>query len=79
MRQANARSVLHSYSLATEHDPQWAKAWHTWAHANWDAIRTSTIIQSDPDLVNTESAADIKSHAVAAIDGRPVCFRCILV
>ncbi|KAL1921057.1 uncharacterized protein VTP21DRAFT_11692 [Calcarisporiella thermophila] len=31
--------VLHSLSLATQHDPNWYKAWHTWALANFEVIK----------------------------------------
>ncbi|KAG8880408.1 phosphatidylinositol kinase- protein kinase tor1, partial [Tulasnella sp. 403] len=32
----NIRDILKSYSLATNHDRKWYKAWHTWALANYE-------------------------------------------
>lgn len=34
----NTEQVLESYSLATEFDDGWYKAWHSWALANFDVI-----------------------------------------
>ncbi|XP_074653906.1 serine/threonine-protein kinase mTOR-like [Tubulanus polymorphus] len=30
--------VLHYFSLATEHDKNWYKAWHAWAYMNYEAV-----------------------------------------
>ncbi|KAG2354260.1 hypothetical protein BDR07DRAFT_1382356 [Suillus spraguei] len=32
------KDVLHLYLLATHYDPNWYKAWHTWALANREVI-----------------------------------------
>ena len=32
------KDILHSYLLATHYDPNWYKAWHTWALANFEVV-----------------------------------------
>lgn len=32
------KDILHSYLLATHFDPNWYKAWHTWALANFEVV-----------------------------------------
>ncbi|KAI0272361.1 atypical/PIKK/FRAP protein kinase [Gloeopeniophorella convolvens] len=34
----NVKDILHSYLLATHYDPNWYKAWHTWALANFEVV-----------------------------------------
>ncbi|KAH9066494.1 atypical/PIKK/FRAP protein kinase [Lactarius vividus] len=34
----NVKDILHSYLLATHFDPNWYKAWHTWALANFEVV-----------------------------------------
>ncbi|KAI0032654.1 atypical/PIKK/FRAP protein kinase [Vararia minispora EC-137] len=34
----NVKDILHSYLLATHYDPNWYKAWHTWALTNFEVI-----------------------------------------
>src|SRR6266852_1898705 len=36
--QRNVKDILHSYLLATHYDPNWYKAWHTWALANFEVV-----------------------------------------
>lgn len=36
--QRNVKDILHSYLLATHFDPNWYKAWHTWALANFEVV-----------------------------------------
>ncbi|KAG1798813.1 FAT domain-containing protein [Suillus variegatus] len=36
--QRNVKDILHSYLLATHYDPNWYKAWRTWALANFEVI-----------------------------------------
>jgi len=30
--------VLNYFNAATKHDPQWYKAWHSWANFNCEAV-----------------------------------------
>ncbi|KIJ50878.1 hypothetical protein M422DRAFT_244825 [Sphaerobolus stellatus SS14] len=63
----NAASILGSYHLATKHDPQRSKAWHTWALANLDMIRNPSGLPTvDGDV---EPVTNRTSHVVAAIQG----------
>jgi FKBP12-rapamycin complex-associated protein len=32
------KDILYSYLLATQFDPNWYKAWHTWALANFEVV-----------------------------------------
>jgi FKBP12-rapamycin complex-associated protein len=36
--QRDVKDILHSYLLATHFDPNWYKAWHTWALANFEVV-----------------------------------------
>lgn len=45
MRQADPSGILHDYSLATELDPEWYQAWHTWALANFEVITQLEVSQ----------------------------------
>ena len=38
LSQRNVKDILHSYLLATHFDPNWYKAWHTWALANFEVV-----------------------------------------
>ncbi|KAH9990569.1 FAT-domain-containing protein [Russula vinacea] len=38
LRTRNVKDILHSYLLATHFDPNWYKAWHTWALANFEVV-----------------------------------------
>ncbi|KAJ6555230.1 phosphatidylinositol 3-kinase [Mycena sp. CBHHK59/15] len=53
------KDVLQSYLLATSFDDSWYKAWHTWAMANFDVIRTCS------DL----SGERLASHVVQSVEG----------
>ena len=36
--ESNIPQILDYYSLATEHDKAWYKAWHKWALMNYEAV-----------------------------------------
>ncbi|GMM52375.1 phosphatidylinositol kinase-related protein kinase [Starmerella bacillaris] len=48
-------SILGSYLLATHFDPQWYKAWHNWAIANFEATK---ILQGDINAAVDENGAE---------------------
>lgn len=52
-------SVLSSYLLATHFDPQWYKAWHNWALANFEVI--SMMSSTNKDTNYQKSNAPITS------------------
>ncbi|KAH9072320.1 atypical/PIKK/FRAP protein kinase [Lactarius deliciosus] len=63
----NVKDILHSYLLATHFDPNWYKAWHTWAFANFEVVN---------HLLNQAevNAADIMGttlvpHIIPAVQG----------
>ena len=64
----SSTSILQSFSLATQFDPSWHKAWHSFAIAHFDVVsRTERAIN--------EKTADelpsylLKSHVIPAIKG----------
>lgn len=63
----STEEILHSYFLATHYDPQWYKAWHTWALANFDVI--SELESQVEGRVNDIPGEGIAAHVVQAIEG----------
>ncbi|KAK0217827.1 phosphatidylinositol 3-kinase [Armillaria fumosa] len=63
----NAQDILNGYASATYHDPEWYKAWHTWALANLDVV---TYMEGKPEyrFVDQPPPA-LAVHAVNAIEG----------
>ena len=59
--------VLTSYAAATRYDPQWHKAWHAWALANFEVVNslTSGIERDTMDL----PPSAVIDHVVPAIRG----------
>ena len=60
------KDILHSYLLATHYDPNWYKAWHTWALANFEVIASLESRGRMDDILPENSV----THIVAAIRGR---------
>jgi hypothetical protein len=69
--QRNMPDILQCYLLATHHDPEWYKAWHTWARANFDVVgyMDSARDSKTGDIIGDALAA----HAVQAIQGGCMC------
>ncbi|KAK0489036.1 phosphatidylinositol 3-kinase [Armillaria novae-zelandiae] len=63
----NAQGILNCYVNATYHDPEWHKAWHTWALANLHVV---TYMEGKPEyrFVDQPPPA-LAVHAVNAIEG----------
>jgi serine/threonine-protein kinase mTOR len=64
----NSNSILQSFSLATQFDPNWDKAWHSYAIAHFEVISRAE------RAINERTAEDIppyllKSHVIPAIKG----------
>ncbi|XP_054269929.1 serine/threonine-protein kinase mTOR-like [Macrosteles quadrilineatus] len=38
LNEKSVRAVLQYYEAATEHDPDWYKAWHSWAYMNFETV-----------------------------------------
>ncbi|WWC91382.1 uncharacterized protein L201_006326 [Kwoniella dendrophila CBS 6074] len=55
--------ILHDYSLATELDPEWYQAWHTWALANFEVITQLEVSQAGL------SSAHFTTYIIPAVDG----------
>ncbi|WVQ81658.1 hypothetical protein IAT38_003783 [Cryptococcus sp. DSM 104549] len=55
--------ILQDYSLATELDPEWYQAWHTWALANFEVIAQLEVSQQGL------SAAHFTTYIIPAVEG----------
>nr|ODN92931.1 atypical/PIKK/FRAP protein kinase [Cryptococcus depauperatus CBS 7855] len=55
--------ILHDYSLATELDPDWYQAWHTWALANFEVITQLEVSQQGL------SAVHFTTYIIPAVEG----------
>ncbi|KAI0316749.1 atypical/PIKK/FRAP protein kinase [Amylostereum chailletii] len=63
----NLKDILHSYGLATHYDPNWYKAWHTWALANFDVL---SWMDSQSELKKADISGDaLLHHIVPAVQG----------
>lgn len=45
-------AVLIYYAAATDHDPQWYKAWHAWAYMNFKTVLFYKHQQQDNSVEN---------------------------
>src|SRR5579859_5285236 len=64
----SSSNILQSFSLATQFDPKWHKAWHSFALAHFDVVSRAE------RAVNDKTAEDLpsyllKSHVIPAIKG----------
>ncbi|KAK7056413.1 phosphatidylinositol kinase-related protein kinase tor1 [Paramarasmius palmivorus] len=63
----HVQDILRCYILATQYDPEWYKAWHTWALANIEVVNyLDSQIENGSKSVSPLTVAE---HAVAAIEG----------
>ncbi|KAG8220979.1 hypothetical protein J3R82DRAFT_2485 [Butyriboletus roseoflavus] len=63
----NVKDILHSYLLATHYDPNWYKAWHTWALANFEVIGH---LESQKESTATDvPGSGLAAHIVQAVQG----------
>ncbi|KAG8958873.1 phosphatidylinositol kinase- protein kinase tor1 [Tulasnella sp. 419] len=63
----NIRSILGAYRLATQHDSDWYKAWHTWALANFEVIG---FLENNPDVQVDDLPADsLVTYIISAVNG----------
>lgn len=68
LRQASIKQILPSYRSATVHDPQWWKAWHTFALATFEV---ANVIHGEHGLQEGGvPGAVLASYAVQAIEGK---------
>jgi serine/threonine-protein kinase mTOR len=61
----NVKDILHSYYLATHYDPNWYKAWHTWALTNFEVV--GWMSEKSGDI----SGENLVKHIVPAVQGMP--------
>ncbi|KAJ8946331.1 hypothetical protein NQ318_004221 [Aromia moschata] len=69
-------SVLNCYQQATEYDPDWYKAWHSWAYMNFETVLFYKN-KEESDMKNKiekneqepEKNIDINKHTVLAVQG----------
>ncbi|KZT51925.1 phosphatidylinositol 3-kinase [Calocera cornea HHB12733] len=66
-KDSNAPGVLQSFYYATKFDPDWYKAWHTWALANFDVV----VYADDPSTHAGEGIPTgvLVQHIIAATRG----------
>ncbi|XP_046989267.1 serine/threonine-protein kinase mTOR isoform X1 [Schistocerca americana] len=57
INQSSIITVLNYYASATEHDPNWYKAWHAWAYMNYETVLFYTQQQKQGGIVEDESVA----------------------
>ncbi|EJD47416.1 atypical/PIKK/FRAP protein kinase [Auricularia subglabra TFB-10046 SS5] len=62
----NSEKVLTAFELATQHDPLWYKAWHTWALANIEVIGHA---ESHATRVEDDVPDSVVARTVAAVEG----------
>jgi FKBP12-rapamycin complex-associated protein len=70
--QRNVKDILHSYLLATHFDPNWYKAWHTWALANFEVVN-HLLNQAEAKAADVMGTT-LVPHIIPAVQGS-VCLR----
>ncbi|KAL4065913.1 phosphatidylinositol 3-kinase [Scleroderma citrinum] len=66
--QRNVNDILYSYRLATHYDPNWYKAWHTWALANFEFV-SHLESQKESTIVDIPGSG-LAAHIVQAVQGK---------
>lgn len=66
--------ILGCYEKATKHDPNWYKAWHSWAYMNFKVIQAQKQPQTnasgtDSGRSNQSEKSIITQYAVPAVEG----------
>ncbi|KAI3638087.1 hypothetical protein MIR68_003698 [Amoeboaphelidium protococcarum] len=61
----NVHSILRNYEEATKLDPQWYKAWHTFALANFEV---ASLMEKAPELIKSSSAVTQQSVSQSGIN-----------
>ena len=64
--QRDIEDVLRGFHLATQYDPSWYKAWHTWALTNFDVVGH---LESRDDNESAARAVELTEYIVQAITG----------
>lgn len=66
--QRNVKDILHSYLLATHFDPNWYKAWHTWALANFEVVN-HLLNQAEAKAADVMGTT-LVPHIIPAVQGK---------
>ena len=61
------KEILHAYWLATHYDPNWYKAWHTWALANFEVVG---YLESQSEGRSDMPGDELAVHIIQAIEGK---------
>ncbi|KAL8298163.1 hypothetical protein RB601_002695 [Gaeumannomyces tritici] len=63
--------IIHSYYQATRYNPDWYKAWHAWALANFEVVQALTNKNASEGVQGQASQVDQKiiEHVVPAVKG----------
>lgn len=65
-------SILNYYNQATEYDPDWYKAWHSWAYMNFETVlfyKNKEETEKAKNEKNVTNQVDVNKHTVEAIKG----------
>ncbi|CAD7080067.1 unnamed protein product [Hermetia illucens] len=72
---SSIKTILGSYEKATAYDPNWYKAWHSWAYMNFKVVQTQKQqLQDQQSAISEQVRAQkekmiISQYAVLAVDG----------
>ncbi len=61
------KDILHSYLLATHFDPNWYKAWHTWALANFEVV--NHLLNQAEVKASDVMGTTLVPHIIPAVQG----------
>ena len=65
--QRNMIDILLSYNLATHYDPEWYKAWHTWALANFEVV---VFLENQQfNRISDVPGQELTAHIVSSVTG----------
>ncbi|KAI0653553.1 FAT-domain-containing protein, partial [Cubamyces menziesii] len=63
----NMIDILLSYNLATHYDPEWYKAWHTWALANFEVV---VFLENQQfNRISDVPGQELTAHIVSSVTG----------
>ena len=70
--QSNIKKILQAYYSATQSDPKWYKAWHTWSLANFEVVgylESQNLTHPDGVL-----AHNVVTYVTSAVQGNTYLF-----
>ena len=64
---SNIKAILQAYYSATQSDPKWYKAWHTWSLANFEVV--GYLETQNSNLSDGVLAQSFVTHVTSAVEG----------